>query len=713
MSTRKTFSLIIVLIILLSSFWYPVVSQSVVNSLIVTSLDATQFPQISLTARILNHLDKPVDVVNAEEITITEDSEAVSFDIQKTPIGISMILVIDINAAAKAKPARDATNFDYMKVIAQRYVESMGQNDRTAIVVTRPESEGQTLFQDFSANKDALTLRLDELRFGDPISSYSFPLNGVDTAVQMFKQVENAQPVMAVVLISTGIFDANQANVESSVDTISKDARANKIPIYTIMVNTDDDPRHLDILAQKSAGLFAQYNGPASLDGLFGEFDANRLQYLITYRSRSGSVSERRLVISLTGESSQLAIQNFTVNPPPLAPEIELLIVNNGDPIIREASAWDGDLSLTEVQVLASFGWPDGYERSLAKADLWIDGQIHGEPLLNPSGELIFPWDLRSYSEKGRKTARLEVRIKGELGFTARSMRQEPVDVVIPDKPEEPVTPIEEIVIMPVCDNLAKIPELGEWLNENCRKLGITPTQVINLALLFITLLLVILLWFNRSTVSRAGREVAFRANDFYQRITQRTGGQQPKARIEAIRGLSEGERSVFDIFGETPIGRDREHAELVFVNHPHISREHCIIHEDKASGFWTLEDRESANGTYLNGMRLQPFQKYPLVDGDTIEMAQIERGGIKCKFYIVQQRISRKPDKLVLVMPETPLESDVEQTANPRGKAPVANQGQEDDFFQTQQIPRQNLMDDTANAAPPEDDFDPSQQTF
>jgi len=722
----RTIKVIVPITLLLSFLWFPAYAQTAVDKIILTWMDTNGFPQILLTTRITNSAQKPVEIIDADELTITEDGEQVEFDIQKTRVGITTAVVIDINASAKTKQTSEIKNFDLMKDIAKRYGDSMGEGDRTAIIVTRTESEGGlSLSQDFSADKGAIVDQLDALQLGDPSSYYSYPLDGVDEALRRLRALEENQPVKSILLISTGIVSANPVEIEGRIQTITDIASGAHIPFYTVLVNPDLDPRHLDDLAQMNGGMFAHYSGDASLDSMFSEFDSQRLQYQINYRSNSGSASERVLSISLTGAASPLVIRPFTISPAPQAPSVEPLTVNNNDPVVREAPAWDTDrvnIPLTEVQVRTTYKWPDGYERDLTRAEFWVDGQVHGAPLLNPGKELSFPWDLRSYTDKGRKTARLEVKVFGELGFEASSIRQESVEIIVPDRP------VDEIIAMPICDNLSRIPQIGDWLEDNCRIMGITPSQVINSVLLFIALVFMTLLWFNRGTVAKAGRDVAVRATDLYQRLTQRTGGQMPKARLEAVRGVATGERTVFELFGETPIGRDREHAELVFVNHPHISREHAIIHEDKASGAWTIEDRESANGSFLNGARLEPFKKYPLNDGDTIELAQIERGGIKFKFYLPDRQEVQERAFFEIAQPALPAKDN--QAGSPPSSqkdsgldaGPGMDYWQEDDVFQTQQLPRQDLLNGAEGEAPgddspsidaPDDEFDPSQQTF
>lgn len=50
------------------------------------------------------------------------------------------------------------------------------------------------------------------------------------------------------------------------------------------------------------------------------------------------------------------------------------------------------------------------------------------------------------------------------------------------------------------------------------------------------------------------------------------------------------------------------------------ISRTHCRI--NKNGGQYTITDLQSANGTYVNRMKLQPNQPYPIKPGDIVRLA-------------------------------------------------------------------------------------------
>lgn len=55
-----------------------------------------------------------------------------------------------------------------------------------------------------------------------------------------------------------------------------------------------------------------------------------------------------------------------------------------------------------------------------------------------------------------------------------------------------------------------------------------------------------------------------------------------------------------------------------------YISGTHAELHYSTDIG-WSIEDKNSSNGTYINGQRLQPSLNYALHNNDLLQLANIE----------------------------------------------------------------------------------------
>lgn len=85
------------------------------------------------------------------------------------------------------------------------------------------------------------------------------------------------------------------------------------------------------------------------------------------------------------------------------------------------------------------------------------------------------------------------------------------------------------------------------------------------------------------------------------------------------IRCVRTGDLMVIDK-AEFYIGKKNELADFVISDNPVLSRQHAMIYRDKDSFY--LKDCNSANGTFVNGVKLVENQRVPLKNGDTIVLA-------------------------------------------------------------------------------------------
>ncbi len=99
---------------------------------------------------------------------------------------------------------------------------------------------------------------------------------------------------------------------------------------------------------------------------------------------------------------------------------------------------------------------------------------------------------------------------------------------------------------------------------------------------------------------------------------------------IEEARNLQEVTRRLYTLDGriimqltqETcTIGKKKDEVDLVLDDFS-VSRMHARISWDKAEAY--LEDLNSTNGTYKNGLRLQPYEKKKLEQGDEIRIGKV-----------------------------------------------------------------------------------------
>jgi len=96
------------------------------------------------------------------------------------------------------------------------------------------------------------------------------------------------------------------------------------------------------------------------------------------------------------------------------------------------------------------------------------------------------------------------------------------------------------------------------------------------------------------------------------------TGNNSGKLRIIAMNAPT---RVEIDVTKDSfIIGKNASSVDGVISFNKMISRVHCRI--DSRNGDYTITDLQSANGTYVNKIKLQPNQPHPIKNGDVIRLA-------------------------------------------------------------------------------------------
>lgn len=86
-----------------------------------------------------------------------------------------------------------------------------------------------------------------------------------------------------------------------------------------------------------------------------------------------------------------------------------------------------------------------------------------------------------------------------------------------------------------------------------------------------------------------------------------------PDARIE---WLKKSERNPFGAL--ITLGRAKNND--IIVDHPTVSKVH-VIFTQTGKGEWSVSDERSSNGTFLNGVKLEPSVKRAVSDGDSLRL--------------------------------------------------------------------------------------------
>ena len=398
----------------------------------------------------------------------------------------------------------------------------------------------------------------------------------------------------------------------------------------------------MESLAADTGGVFTlMAEDPARMTDAYGDLAARGRQYAVVYRVGDNVGGARNVTLSLNDGTRTLTSNSISYEFGIVPPQVRITSPTNGGTVERQMPAEDGTKLSQPIQITATIDFGLNPNRRVESAELLVDGvttmTVEREELVlqttaDGNIQLDLFWDMADMVEVGERPYNLAVKVVDELGVPSASelstvtVRVTPGDVVIVDgtpiagtaTTELPATPIPCLSPSPLCERVE-------------RPIRANPVAAISILVAFLALLLVALMWINRgkAPVQRVTQTVR-RGLD---RITNRYRRSEVRAYLELLAGDGDmGHR--YEIYGDTPIGRSRQNAELLFQaeaeNSP-ISRLHCTITDEE--DHFMIRDEDSANGTYLNGERLTPIVPHRLKDGDILELARVERGGVRLRF--------------------------------------------------------------------------------
>ena len=648
---RKLRYLISLLAALLPMFFlktaYPLLAQGSIGQLTISDIDVTAFPDVSLRIQAFDADGGPVSGLVNSMLEVREDNGNVQLpEVTAVSTGITVDFVADagvgLNRSRWNKMNGVITHF------AQNYMVS--NVDQAAFAVVEPA--GLRTLSEYVSDSQLLanvaTNYQPPFQFEDG-TDYSNPLESLNDLLDGMSTVANPSGNRRfIIFLTTGIETRDDA---AASELINK-ARSAGVSIYVVIVREGNDVplsfTQANFLAEDTGGQYTVYADPNSVNPAFERSTSFRQQYDLTYRatnSTSGTHETRIAATNSVVESKPIAFE-LVVEPP------RVLITSplDGNLIERRALIYTEDpagVEPTNETVAATVTFPDGHERGLVTAELLTNNQIINV-IRSPGIRFQIPWDLRDIRALGTSEYALQVRIVDELGLeTISPAISASVSLIIPPPESEPEPePTEPVSSAASTTTQEKIDEaisvaVAEALTcqSNTIVCAIEPySPYFTIAFGLLSVVLGVMLWRNRNQVSMGVQNVARSATSLIERITRRSAPAQARAYLTVLDGNHNSDRTL-DLYGDTPIGRSRQFAEILFQqndDNPIVSRLHCTIID--MEDHFVVQDEGSTHGTFLNNKALEPLNKVRLQDGDKIELGQLERGGIQLKFHVVNQ---------------------------------------------------------------------------
>lgn len=598
---------VVVLLALFSSFGgslYNVFAQVDIAKIVVIETRLDQFPDYEIWLRFLNSYNRPVTEASPNLFQFLENGQPLTFGLEPVQGPVQLFLVFDAGAGIRSH-YQGRERVSWMKSLGTEVIQALAEHDSVGIVLATPS--GPHVLQSLTSDRD---LVLNQLQGWSPPREQNFSagLEGVRKAVEEFAKVGIHYPRI-IVFFTAGIQIENDE--EPKVLNL---ARQQGAVVYVFNLH-----RTGQIIGYQNlvSGTRGQIFSVKDMGLLLDEIRLWRSQFLLKARSRLAS-SQRELKLEVQGRPESAVSWTVSLDVPPQPPLVSMVLNKGQEHLIVRVEGQEifPDVIPVEVQVQ----WQDPYPRRLSRVTLFVNGEPYGSPKQNvdPMQPIVFSWKVEPNIDVITFTAR----VVDELGLQGEVEKNLTLEIEQIGKQDF------------LCRFLPSIPTVGKPLQSFlCGTLGMGFAEV----MITVLLVVVAIVGFRKREYVK---EVAVQLTEAVARVTKTFGRRKAKARLILVEGRGEdgGLPDSIDLYGETTIGRDPQYADVI-INRPAVSRLHCALHEDLNTGQWAIEDKDSTNGTYLNGKRLESLQSYPLRHGDVIEIAPIYRGGVKFRFEVLDSQ--------------------------------------------------------------------------
>jgi hypothetical protein len=580
-------------------------SQAVPATLQIIKVDSSAFPEIRVQILLLGPGGLESAAPSRESLSVSENNRSVEYAIEQQEMGAEIGFVMDAGTGLFSTSASGATRLQEMKdAISDLTQDPLLLTGKDIFYVIAQEPNGSQVL----INPETPATQIPNIlsQYNPPITyNLSAPLGGVSALLDYYAKENSAGLGRAqAIVVFSGKMEVDKKFPMASV--VAK-AKAMGIRVHTVLIRHSlVEQETLEQLAEETGGRFFYYTaeGAPSLAGLKPLLTGIRTQYILTYRSPNPESGTRVVAVSMQyGQNEKPALMQYEVT---VEPPVAVIRSPGEDQTVSPQSYTPTEdpqaTPATGIVVTASVSWPDSHPRQIKQATLLVNGDPQSV-LSGPSDQLTFVWNPTGETASGPVT--LQIQIEDELGLVGLS---------------------DQIVVRIEAGSPGLLPF----------DLSLNNILAI-LAFLLAVAAVVLVVVFRKQVAGTAGQAVGA-ATEFIQEVgeTLRFKGRSgaSKAMLVDLDGNTGTGRSSFELFGTTSMGRSKKHADLVFqanqADSP-ISRLHCTILEE--DGAYFLRDDQSANGTYLNGVRLVPMDRNPLKDGDEIQLANPERSGVRLQF--------------------------------------------------------------------------------
>jgi hypothetical protein len=611
----------------------------------ITEVDAGQFPTVSFQLRALDMNNRVVSGLSNTNLTVFENGEQVpASNVQVTPRDDCPITFLFLIDHGRLSNFREFGTQNIRQVFSSLLDSGVFVDGRDQVEVMVREN----------INSDRTEPRLGPTQQGSDLTTWlaNYPFEvrrslnstkGLEGVADAIAEMEKLVPVpgsraAVILLVTRYIEDPARSVAVVAAQNQASQAKSDFISIYPLSTDLNRYSQEpLEILAEISNGRYTSLQratAGALAEDVYREINTQRTCYTVNYQSALADPGPRLITVNSAEVPTVGVAGDYQVSPQP--PTAAVLEPATGTVIEREATL-DADgapvYSPATLTVVAEASFPDGYPRSIASAELLVNG-VSQETASPPAGatQATFEADLSEITSVGTNPVTLEVRLGDSLGLESSAQTSVVIDNALPPPRASTIALGAAGVFGFIC-------------------LGVVVLAALGGAVYFLR---------RRPAPASAPAARPMHAEPVHTLLA----GRAMKDEVLATLTVLEGPKGLIGeainiVKPTTSIGRNPQTTDITFYAEVEssVSRVHCTIQKDGV--VFKLTDNGSSAGTNLNGRSIPANDPVVLADNDEIVLGDLGRRGVKIRFNLVAEpgdlKYSGSADDRTRIMDEPP----------------------------------------------------------
>lgn len=403
------------------------------DTLTLSKPDTSSYPNISFYFWPLAADGSFIGDLTAEDVHVLENNREVKVDsLELIEPGMHMVLAVN-EGKTLANSYAGKSRFESIKEAVAKWIES----------------ESITTLDDFSLvnNTDVVQNKLAHpaewtqalANYTPDLRSATPSINSLSQALALIKDLPGSDYKAKAVLYITPLPDAADFAALQEQGSLAVQLNT-RLYIWLIgppdKYKTEEGAALLQKMAEDSGGSFFVFSGAEELPALNTYLNPLSHEYQLTYKTtlqKSGTftlqLKAAKDTFDVTSEKTAFDLKAQAPNPIFLSPPEEITLNWEQG---ADKKTWNLTPSSYAVNYMIEF--PDGHQRTITAARLFVDGQMAAEMTEAPFDSLT--WDLSQYTESGAH--KLQLYIEDTAGFTAKTI-ETTVQVTVSPKPQTPL----------------------------------------------------------------------------------------------------------------------------------------------------------------------------------------------------------------------------------------------------------------------------------